>query len=87
MKIGIDLGGTKTEGILIDELWTPDSSRYWDKDDYVVGKFPPAFDKQFLREWLLKSNWDLTYPPPKIPNKIINDTKKRYLESFKRLTS
>ncbi len=83
----LEFGILNDEVLLIDELLTPDSSRYWDLDDYVVGKFPPAFDKQFLREWLLNSNWNLTYPPPKIPNKIINDTKKRYLESYKRLTS
>ncbi len=82
-----EFGILNDEVILIDEMLTPDSSRYWDLDDYVVGEFPPAFDKQFLREWLLNSNWNLTYPPPKIPNKIINDTKKRYLESYKRLTS
>ena len=82
-----EFGTINDEIILIDELLTPDSSRYWDRDDYDVGTFPPAFDKQFLREWLLKTNWNMTYPPPRIPNNIINFTKERYLESYERLTN
>ncbi|MFL2664623.1 MAG: phosphoribosylaminoimidazolesuccinocarboxamide synthase [Dehalococcoidia bacterium] len=82
-----EFGTINDEIILIDELLTPDSSRYWDYNQHEIGTFPPAFDKQFLREWLLNTNWNMTYPPPEIPDNIINVTKDRYLESYERLTN
>ena len=71
--------------ILIDELLTPDSSRFWPKDEYQPGKSQKSFDKQFLRDYLLSINWDKTPPPPKLPEEIVEKTRAKYLEALKML--
>jgi phosphoribosylaminoimidazole-succinocarboxamide synthase len=72
--------------ILVDEIFTPDSSRFWKVDDYSVGKEPPAFDKQFVRNYLLNSSWDRKSVPPQLPDEVILKTQKKYSEIFKILT-
>jgi len=78
--------GTK-EGklFLIDELLTPDSSRFWPKDDYRPGGSPKSFDKQFLRDYLLSLKWDKNPPAPELPEEIVRKTREKYLEAFQRL--
>ncbi|MDF3819035.1 phosphoribosylaminoimidazolesuccinocarboxamide synthase [Leptospira sp. 96542] len=68
------------EPILIDEILTPDSSRYWDKSTYVLGKTPESYDKQILRNWLESTTWDKNPPPPKLPESLIQELHKKYLE-------
>jgi phosphoribosylaminoimidazole-succinocarboxamide synthase len=72
--------------LLIDEALTPDSSRFWPKDEYVVGQSPPSFDKQFARDYLETLDWDKTPPPPRLPKDVIQKTSAKYLEAFRRLT-
>ncbi|MFW5792115.1 MAG: phosphoribosylaminoimidazolesuccinocarboxamide synthase [Desulfohalobiaceae bacterium] len=72
--------------LLIDEVLTPDSSRFWPEDEYAPGKTQNSFDKQFLRDWLTQSGWDKTPPAPSLPQDIIDQTGARYFEAFKRLT-
>ena len=57
--------------LLIDECLTPDSSRFWPADQYVVGKSPPSFDKQFVRDWLATTSWDKNSPPPMLPPEVV----------------
>ncbi len=71
---------------LIDEVLTPDSSRFWPLADYAPGSCPPGFDKQYLRDWLLKQPWDFAPPPPALPAEVIAQTAKRYAEAFEKLT-
>ncbi len=71
--------------ILIDELLTPDSSRFWPKDEYEEGRPQKSYDKQFLRDYLLTLDWDKTPPPPPVPNHIIEKTTARYEEALKRI--
>jgi phosphoribosylaminoimidazole-succinocarboxamide synthase len=72
--------------ILIDELMTPDSSRYWPADEYAPGKPQPSFDKQFLRDFLESSGWNKEPPPPRLPAWVIEGTASRYAEALRRLT-
>jgi phosphoribosylaminoimidazole-succinocarboxamide synthase len=72
--------------ILIDEVLTPDSSRFWPKDQYTPGKSQASFDKQFVRDYLETLNWNKTPPSPKLPEEIIERTRAKYLEAYKRLT-
>src|SRR6266404_1887208 len=72
--------------LLIDECLTPDSSRFWPKDQYVVGQSPPSFDKQFVRDYLETLDWDKTSPGPKLPCEVIAKTSAKYVEAFERLT-
>jgi phosphoribosylaminoimidazole-succinocarboxamide synthase len=72
--------------ILIDELLTPDSSRFWDVDDYKVGQPQPAFDKQMVRDWLASSGWNKEPPAPMLPDDLIQRTAERYQEVYRRLT-
>jgi len=72
--------------ILIDEALTPDSSRFWPADKYVVGKDQPSFDKQFVRDYLLSLNWDKNPPVPDLPVDIINKTREKYVEAYEMLT-
>jgi phosphoribosylaminoimidazole-succinocarboxamide synthase len=74
------------ELLLIDECLTPDSSRFWPADQYVVGQSPPSFDKQFVRDYLETLDWDKTSPGPKLPAEIIEKTAAKYREAFQRLT-
>ena len=75
------------EVILIDEVLTPDSSRFWDVSGYNPGKSQPNYDKQFVRDWLLtQKDWDRTPPAPTLPDEIVEKTRERYLEAYRRLT-
>ena len=80
-----EFGLYKEEVILIDELLTPDSSRFWSKEDYEPGKPQPSFDKQFVRDYLEGIKWDKNPPAPKLPPEVIEETSKKYLEAHKRL--
>ena len=73
--------------ILIDEVLTPDSSRYWPADQRQLGKNPPSFDKQFVRDWLETTNWDKNSPPPELPADVVQKTAAKYQEAFDRLTA
>ncbi|MGB3212603.1 MAG: phosphoribosylaminoimidazolesuccinocarboxamide synthase [Desulforhopalus sp.] len=81
-----ELGELDGRLILIDEVLTPDSSRFWPEDKYEPGKSQPSFDKQFLRDYLSTLQWDKTPPPPALPKEIIEKTKKRYSEAVERIT-
>ena len=81
----LEFGLLDGELILIDELLTPDSSRFWPADDYKPGGSQHAFDKQFLRDYLLTLDWDKSPPPPPLPEEIVNKTRARYEEALKRL--
>lgn len=91
---GIILADTKLEWgklpsgeiILIDEVLTPDSSRYWPKDTYEPGASPPSFDKQFVRDWLETQPWDKAGPPPPLPDDVVSKTVAKYQEALDRLT-
>ena len=90
--LGIIIADTKFEFgllgdsvILIDEILTPDSSRFWPRDQHKPGGPQKSFDKQFLRDYLLTLDWDKSPPPPKLPQEIIEKTRERYLEAYKRL--
>lgn len=72
--------------ILIDEVLTPDSSRFWPVDRYQPGRSQPSFDKQFARDWLESSGWDKNSPPPRLPNEIVTKTRQKYIEAYERLT-
>jgi phosphoribosylaminoimidazole-succinocarboxamide synthase len=72
--------------LLIDEVLTPDSSRFWPADRYAPGKSQPSFDKQYLRDWLSSTDWDKTPPPPALPAEVVAETQKKYLEAYELLT-
>jgi len=80
--------GTDTNGelVLIDEVLTPDSSRFWPADLYQVGISPPSFDKQYVRDYLETLHWDKTPPGPNLPEEVINNTAAKYKEAQERLT-
>lgn len=81
-----ELGWCDGELILIDEVLTPDSSRFWPVDDYAIGRGQASFDKQFLRDYLLSLDWPQTPPPPPLPEDIVVKTRDRYLEALERIT-
>jgi phosphoribosylaminoimidazole-succinocarboxamide synthase len=83
-EFGLDSEG---EVRLMDEVLTPDSSRFWPADQYRIGISPPSFDKQFLRDWLQSQPWDKSPPPPPLPQDIIEKTAARYREALDRLVS
>jgi phosphoribosylaminoimidazole-succinocarboxamide synthase len=92
-KKGIIIADTKFEfGIegdeimLIDEILTPDSSRFWPAESYKAGRTPDSFDKQFVRDYLLNSRWDMNSPPPALPPEIVKKTQEKYAEALRRLT-
>jgi phosphoribosylaminoimidazole-succinocarboxamide synthase len=72
--------------ILIDEVLTPDSSRFWPADQYVAGKSQPSFDKQFVRDYLESLKWNKTPPAPWLPDYVVSQTSQKYLEAYERLT-
>jgi phosphoribosylaminoimidazole-succinocarboxamide synthase len=74
------------ELILIDEVLTPDSSRYWDVERWQPGAEPASFDKQFVRNWLDETGWDHQSPPPELPREVVQGTRERYVEAFRRIT-
>jgi phosphoribosylaminoimidazole-succinocarboxamide synthase len=81
-----EFGEYNGELLLIDEVLTPDSSRFWPADQYQPGKGQPSFDKQFLRDYLETLDWDKTPPAPQLPEEIILKTQAKYLEAYERLT-
>lgn len=72
--------------ILIDEVFTPDSSRFWPADRYQPGGPQPSFDKQFVRDWLESTAWNKNSPPPALPDEVVAKTRRRYVEAYERLT-
>ena len=72
--------------LLIDEVLTPDSSRFWPADQYEAGRSQASFDKQFVRDWLEESGWDKNSPPPVLPDDVVQRTSHRYIEAYERLT-
>jgi phosphoribosylaminoimidazole-succinocarboxamide synthase len=95
MKAGMTLADTKFEFgtdaagglVLIDEVLTPDSSRYWPTDSYEPGGSPPSYDKQFVRDHLMGLGWDQKPPGPRLPADVIQRTREKYLEALRRLTA
>jgi phosphoribosylaminoimidazole-succinocarboxamide synthase len=82
-EFGLDASGKLT---LIDEVLTPDSSRFWPADQYAPGKSQPSFDKQFVRDYLETLDWDKTPPGPKLPDDVVAKTTAKYLDAYERLT-
>ena len=82
-EFGVNAAG---EVILIDEVMTPDSSRYWPRDEYRPGGAQPSFDKQFVRDYLERIRWNKQPPVPTLPDDVVMGTRQRYLEAFRRLT-
>ena len=72
--------------IIIDELLTPDSSRFWPADNYEPGRSPPSFDKQYVRDWLIASGWNKEPPAPELPPDVVERTAEKYREVYRRLT-
>jgi phosphoribosylaminoimidazole-succinocarboxamide synthase len=82
----LEFGMVGDELMVIDELLTPDSSRYWSADQYTVGVSPPSFDKQFVRDHYLASGWEKVPPAPPLPREVIDGTRARYVEAYELLT-
>lgn len=80
-----EFGLYNNEIILIDEILTPDSSRFWPKDEYIPGRAQPSFDKQFVRDYLQTLNWDKTPPAPQLPQDIVTKTSQKYLQALRML--
>jgi phosphoribosylaminoimidazole-succinocarboxamide synthase len=72
--------------ILIDEVLTPDSSRFWPRDGYHPGGAQPSFDKQFVRDWASSSGWDKSPPAPEVPGDVVEGTRARYVEAYEKIT-
>jgi len=93
-RAGIILADTKFEFgllpsgelLLIDEVMTPDSSRFWDASTYEPGRAQASYDKQFVRDWLLAQPWDQTAPGPELPDDVVAGTQARYVEAYERIT-
>jgi phosphoribosylaminoimidazole-succinocarboxamide synthase len=81
-----EVGDQKSEVILIDEVLTPDSSRFWPADNYQPGRAQPSFDKQFVRDWLETTGWDKNSPPPTLPDDVVAKTRQKYIEAYEKLT-
>lgn len=81
-----EFGELDGEIILIDEALTPDSSRFWDKTAYKAGSSPVSYDKQYVRDWLERTDWDKKSAPPALPKDVVDGTVKRYLEAFEKIT-
>ncbi len=93
-RVGIILADTKFEFgllpsgelLLIDEVMTPDSSRFWDAATYEPGRAQASYDKQFVRDWLERQPWAKTAPGPELPDDVVAGTRSRYVEAFERIT-
>jgi len=94
-SVGLILADTKFEFgvepgsgnlLLIDEVLTPDSSRFWDAATYEPGHAQASFDKQYVRDWLEQQPWDKTPPAPALPDEVVEGTRRRYAEAFERIT-
>lgn len=81
-----EFGEVDGEILLIDEVLTPDSSRFWPADHYAPGRNPPSYDKQFVRDWLETTGWDKNSPPPELPAEVVQRTREKYLEAYAQLT-
>lgn len=81
-----EFGIADGEVILIDEVLTPDSSRFWPEDQYEPGRSQPSFDKQYVRDWLSRSGWDRNPPPPDLPEDVVDATRKRYIEAYEKVS-
>ncbi len=82
-ELGLDPDGTLTIG---DEMCTPDSSRFWPADEYEPGRGQPSFDKQYVRDWASSTGWDRTPPAPPIPEEVVAQTSRKYIEAYERIT-
>jgi phosphoribosylaminoimidazole-succinocarboxamide synthase len=82
-ELGLDEAGRVVLG---DEIFTPDSSRFWPADEYTPGAAPPSFDKQFVRDYAESLGWDKTPPGPELPDDVVAGTRARYLEAFEQIT-
>jgi phosphoribosylaminoimidazole-succinocarboxamide synthase len=83
-EFGVDAGGKVH---LIDEILTPDSSRFWPADSYQVGMSPPSYDKQFVREYLESQGWNKKPPAPRVPQEVLDQTGAKYAEALRKLTT
>ncbi len=83
LEFGLDDGG---QVVLGDEVFTPDSSRFWPAQGFQSGRGQPSFDKQYVRDYAESLGWDKTDPGPELPDKVVTGTRRRYLEAFERLT-
>jgi phosphoribosylaminoimidazole-succinocarboxamide synthase len=81
-----EFGRIGDELLLIDEVLTPDSSRFWPQAEYAPGRGQPSFDKQFVRDWLEASGWDKESAPPALPDEIVARTREKYIEAYERLS-
>lgn len=81
-----EFGFVGDELLLIDEVLTPDSSRYWPADEWRPGNPVPSFDKQYVRDWLDSTGWDRKPPPPDLPTEVVEGTRRRYVEAYERIT-
>ena len=81
-----EFGLVDDELILIDEVLTPDSSRFWPADKFEPGRGQPSYDKQFVRDWLTASGWDKNSKPPELPAEVVDNTRAKYIDAFERLT-
>ena len=83
LEFGVDEAGRL---VVADEVFTPDSSRFWPADEYEPGRAQPSFDKQFVRDYCETLGWDKAYPGPELPDDVVAGTRARYVEAFERLT-
>ncbi len=81
-----EFGKIDDEIVLVDEVLTPDSSRFWPEDEYVPGKKQSSFDKQYVRDYLSTTEWDKNSTPPNLPEKVVKGTESRYIEAYEKLT-
>lgn len=81
-----EFGSVNGELILIDEVLTPDSSRFWPAESYSPGSNPPSYDKQFVRDWLSTTDWDKNSEPPALPDEVVSKTREKYISAFEQLT-
>jgi phosphoribosylaminoimidazole-succinocarboxamide synthase len=93
LKNGIIIADTKFEWgvlggeiVLADEVFTPDSSRFWPEESYKKGVDQPSFDKQFVRDYLETTGWDKDSPPPRLPDDVVEKTSEKYIEAFRKIT-
>jgi len=81
-----EFGQIGDELLLIDEVLTPDSSRFWPQDQYAPGRSPPSYDKQFVRDWLETTGWDKETAPPALPDDVVMKTREKYIEAYETLS-
>jgi phosphoribosylaminoimidazole-succinocarboxamide synthase len=92
IKRGIIIADTKFEFgmigdeiVLVDEALTPDSSRFWPEESYNPGRSQPSFDKQYVRDYLVSTDWDRNSPPPSLPEHVITETKRKYIDAYEKI--